>query len=362
MSVAWIGSQPVSLMDAVRKASGLLKASRCPVFTIDADVHGTRSAIALAERVGAPYDHPLGQTLSREVALFTDHGGMFTTAGEARNRSDVIVLVGDIPPHHGGLLLDWASTQPRSDKLKKRSWFHIRGSEYSGAPKLAVRAVQVGGDDLSLGNVLAVVRATLQGRQTLSSLTNIDRLLKSLSATRFPVFVFSGASGQMPDLIMLQEIVADLNKKGRASSVFLPADEAAWGMALTSLWMTGFPPRTGFTDSLPSYDPVRWDIQRMIRDKEPDLHVWMSTRGGQPPSKGTRLSLIALERTAVPVQGTAVTIAVGQAGLDHDGVCYSSRTGTFRAVQAAEPSQLPSLSSVVRQLAVALPGRKALVC
>lgn len=361
MSVAWIGSQPVSLMDAVRKTASLLKASRCPVFTIDADVHGTRSAIALAELVGAPFDHLLGQTLSREVALFTDHGGIFTTASEARNRSDVIVLVGDILPHHAGLLLDWASSVPRSDTLKKRSWFHIRGSEHSSA-KLPVKAVRVDGEGLSLGNVLAVLRAIRQGRQTLSTLTNIDRLLKALSTASFPVFVFSGASGQTPDLVMLQDMIADLNKKGRAGSVFLPADDAAWGTALTSLWMTGFPPRTGFVDSLPSYDPIRWDIQRMIRDKEPDLHVWMSTRGDQTPSKASQLSLISLERTTVPVKGTAVTIAVGRAGLDHDGVCYSSRTGTFRAVSAAEPSQLPSLSSIVRQLAEALPGRKAFVC
>jgi formylmethanofuran dehydrogenase subunit B len=361
MSVAWIGSQPVSLMDAVQKAAGLLKASRCPVFTIDADVHGTRSAIALAERVGAAYDHPLGAVLSREVALFTDHGGMFTTAGEVRNRSDVIVVAGDIPHHHAELLLGWANSAPRPGSVKKRSWFHIHGA---GAGKLPgrVRAVPLHGEGLCLGTALAVLRATLQGRQTLSALTNIDRLLKALSTARFPVFVFSGQSGQLPDLIMLQDMVADLNKKGRAGSMFLPADDGAWGTALASLWMTGFPPRTGFRDSLPSYDPVRWDIQRMIKGAETDLHVWMSTRGGQTPPKGSRLPLISLGRTAEPAKGTAVTIAVGEAGLDHDGVYYSSMTGTFRAVQAAKPSQLPSLSGVLGQLGLALPGRKALAC
>ncbi|MEK1887484.1 MAG: tungsten formylmethanofuran dehydrogenase, partial [Phyllobacterium sp.] len=100
MSVAWIGSQPVPLMDAIQIAARLLVSSRCPVFTIDADVHGTRSAIALAERLGGAYDHLFGETLAGEVALFTDHGAMTTTPGEARRRSSLIVLVGEIPVCH----------------------------------------------------------------------------------------------------------------------------------------------------------------------------------------------------------------------------------------------------------------------
>jgi formylmethanofuran dehydrogenase subunit B len=64
----------------------------------------------------------------------------------------------------------------------------------------------------------------------------------------------------------------------------------------------------------------------------------------------------------MPTKGAAVTIAVGKAGIDHDGVAYSSRIGTFRAVQASEPSQLPSVASIIQQLGEALPGRKALSC
>ncbi len=193
-------------------------------------------------------------------------------------------------------------------------------------------------------------------------MSNIDRLRKALTKSQFPVFVFSGASGEAAGLVMLQGLIADLNRNGRASSVFLPADDDAWGTALTSLWMTGFPPRTGFSNSLPSYDPVRWDIQRMIRDKEADLHVWMSTRGGKTPPKGGRIALISLSKDEGPTAGAAVSISVGKAGVDHDGVSYSSRVGTFRAVAASAPSQLPSLSSIVQQLAEALPGRRALPC
>lgn len=366
MSVAWIGSQPVSLMDAIQKAAKLLASSRCPVFTLDTDVHGTRSAIALAERLGGAYDHALGETLANEIALFTDHGGMFTTPGEARRRASLIVLVGEIPAAHHDMLESWAASQPDLGDRGKRMWFHVDSAATNSidASKLArkLKAVSLKGEGLSLDGALAVLRAELQGRKVTTALSNIEQLRKALTKSAFPVFVFSGTSGDIPSLVMLQGLVADLNRKGRASSVFLPADDDAWGTALTSLWMTGFPPRTGFINSLPSYDPERWDVQRMIRDREADLHVWMSTRGGETPPKGGRIALISLSKNEVPTAGAAVTISVGKAGVDHDGVAYSSRVGTFRAIPATVPSQLPSVSNIVRQLAEALPGRKALPC
>ncbi|UXN67603.1 hypothetical protein N8E89_27055 (plasmid) [Phyllobacterium sp. A18/5-2] len=72
--------------------------------------------------------------------------------------------------------------------------------------------------------------------------------------------------------------------------------------------------------------------------------------------------MISLSKNEAPTAGAAVTISVGTAGVDHDGVTYSSRVGTFRAVAASAPSQLPSISSIVQQLAEALPGRRALPC
>jgi formylmethanofuran dehydrogenase subunit B len=366
MSVAWVGSQPVSLMDAIQNAAKLLASSRCPVFTLDTDVHGTRSAIALAERLGGAYDHALGKTLTSEVTLFTDHGGMFTTPGEARRRASLIVIVGEIPGLHHELLESWAASRPDLGDRNKRLWFHAYGSEtVSTDTRNLVRklkAVSLGGDGLSLGGALAVLRAELQGRHVTSPLGNTAQFRQALNKSAFPVFVFSGASCNITSLVMLQGLVADLNRKARASSVFLPADDDAWGTALTSLWMTGFPPRTGFSNSLPSYDPVRWDVQRMIREKEADIHVWMSMRGGVTPPMRGRTALISLSKNEGPTAGAAVTIAVGKAGVDHDGVAYSSRVGTFRAIAAAAPSQLPSVSNIVRQLAEALPGRRVLPC
>ncbi|MCO4318211.1 tungsten formylmethanofuran dehydrogenase [Phyllobacterium sp. 21LDTY02-6] len=363
MSVAWIGSQPVPLADAVRTAAKLLASSRCPVFSLDADVHGTRSAIALAAVLGAAYDHRSGDAVAREVALFTDHGGMFTTPGEVRRRSSLIVLVGDIAPAHAELFKGWGGSSPDLGDKAPRRWFQVSASDRpTRRGKAVVKAVPLKGEGLSLNATLAVLRAELQDRMVAAPLQNVERLKKAMASAQFPVFVFSGGSLDQAGLVMLQDLIVDFNSRHRLSSLFLPDDDDAWGTVLTSLWMTGFPPRTGFINSLPSYDPVRWDVQRMIREREADVHVWMSARGGEDPPKRGSAAVIALDKTERPARGAAVTIAVGEAGLDHDGVRYSSRVGTFTAVRAAEPSPLPSVSAVLRQLAEAMPGKGTLIC
>lgn len=368
MSVAWIGNQAVTLIDAVQQAATLLVKSRCPVFSIDSDVHGTRGAIALAERVGATYDHVTGADLASEVALYTDHGGFFTTPLETRRRADLIVIVGELPSAHHALVLSWTSATPDLPSPGQRHWFHLRGneqpagSETSNFVEQSLKAEIVTSPDLSLGGVIAVVRAALAGRKTSLTVAGIDGFIAALSNARFPVFVFSGNPLDPSSLVMLQGLVADVNQTRRASSLFLPDCDHAWGTVLTSLWMTGFPPRTRFAAQGPIYDPLLCDIARMIADGEADLHLWLSERDDAPQAAQGRLPTIALARTGQAVAGAAVTICVGTAGIDHDGVTYSSRTGTFTAVSATARSDLPPPSHIMRQLLEALPDREGLPC
>ena len=104
---------------------------------------------------------------------------------------------------------------------------------------------------------------------------------------------------------MLQGLIADLNRKSRASALHLPASENGWGSALASTWMTGFPLRTGFARGFPEFDPWRFDVARMIAAGEADLHLsGFCRRGtGLAARKERRIALIALAKTDQPVAG-----------------------------------------------------------
>ncbi|WP_246753018.1 tungsten formylmethanofuran dehydrogenase [Sinorhizobium sp. BG8] len=313
--------------------------------------------------MGASYDHANGRDLVDEIALHTNTGGFFTTATEARRRADLIIIVGDIPQLHHDLLLGIASSKPDLSQGHKRRWFHMAGAGFEATDKLArkLKAVLLEAEGLPLGVALGVLRAELAGRQSSTTVSNSEALRDALAKAHFPVFIFS-RTGDPGGLAMLQGLLTDLNKSRRATALFLPFDDDAWGMVLASVWMTGLPPRTGFSTGLPVYDPWLCDVERMIASGEADLHLWVSERDGEKPARASKLPTIVMGRTERPIAGSAVTFGIGRAGVDHDGVVYSSRTSAFRAVTASTSSNLPRVADLVAQLASGLPGGEVLPC
>lgn len=345
MAVAWIGSREVTGEQAVRRAAELLAQSRCPAFSLDGDVHAWRAAIMLAERVGAAYDQLDGEVLTRELALFTDKGAITIAPGEVRRRADCVVLVGEFPAAYRGWVRELMGSAPDLSGGGKRSIFRIgvgvgSGKEISGGSGAA--------------QMLAALRVELAGRCSALDIRNLDAFRKALERAAYTVFLYSGTGLDELGIEMLQGIVADINKTRRAAMLLLPASEDAWGGALTSTWMTGFAPRTGFGLGMPEYDPWRFNVARMISEGETDLHLVLSGRSNivAVPRK---VKTIAVSCTDKPLPNAAVTIAIGQAGLDHDAVRFSSRTGTLIAVAAVKPSSLPSGATVIRLIAEALP-------
>ncbi|SFT87027.1 tungsten formylmethanofuran dehydrogenase [Mesorhizobium sp. YR577] len=360
MAVAWIGDRDVPVAQAAKHAAGLLVSSLSPVFSFDTDVHGTRAAIALAERVGAAYDHIGGEALARETALFTDKGGMFIAPGETRRRADVVVIAGSLPAHHHEFVAELASTVPDLGGGASRQFFLI-GAETKAAYLSKAKPTRLAVAGAGIDATLAALRAQCAGRGVAKPVSNFERFAKALAEAKFPVFLFCGQSLDLPGLDMLQGLIADINRKSRASALHLPASESGWGSTLASTWMTGFPMRTGFARGMPELDPWRFDVARMLAAGEADLHLWTSAKD-RVPSIIKGVSLIALTKGKKPAAGAAVTISIGEPGVDHDAVAWSSRIGTLAAVKAQAATDLPDAASVLRLIAEHLPDGKALPC
>jgi formylmethanofuran dehydrogenase subunit B len=361
MAVAWIGNREASLQDAAGEAAKLLQSSRCPVFSFDTDVHGTRAAIALAERIGAAYDHVDGAALAHETALLTDRGSTTVAPGEARRRADVVVIVGELPEAHRRLLLEFAVTGPDLPAAAERAFFSVGNIAPALDGKRKVTPLTCEGHGLAA--TLAGLRAQCAGRQVTAPVKNFDRFAAALAKARYPVFLYSGHSADALALEMLQGLISDLNASGRAAGLLLPASESGWGAALASGWMTGFPPRTGFSRGFPEFDPWRFDVARMIADGEADCHLWISGDPERPPPKARNgLPLIVCARTDGPAAGAAVTVGIGQAGLDHDGVVYSAQVGTLIAAVARTRSERSAAADILRAIATAIPAGAVLPC
>ena len=121
--------------------------------------------------------------------------------------------------------------------------------------------------------------------------SNFDRFAKALVTARFPVFLFSGHGADALALEMLQGLIADLNRKSRASGLHLPASENGWGSTLASTWMTGFPLRTGFARGFPELRSLA--LRRCADDR--------GRRGGSaPPDLDDAGCAVRRKRTALP--------------------------------------------------------------
>jgi formylmethanofuran dehydrogenase subunit B len=360
MAVAWIGNRETLVERACEEAATLLQSSWCPVFSFDTDIHGTRAAIALAERVGAAYDHVEGAALAHETALLSNNGALTVAPGEVRRRADLVAIVGELPAAYHGLVAELADTVPDLSPTNAREIFLIgtQGTKLSLGKRKATRLSCKG---VGLGGVLAALRAQRAGRRVSQPVSNFADFAKALGTAKFPVFVFSGYGSDSLALEMLQGLIADINRKSRASSLHLPASENGWGSVLASTWMTGFPTRTGFGRGFPELDPWRFDPARAMESGEADLHLWIST-GPARPARNNGTKLIALAKAAKPVAGAAITIAIGEPGTDGDAVVFSARTGTIAAIRGHGTSDLPSAAAVIRMIAEHVSAEAALPC
>lgn len=342
MTVAWIGNRVVRLEEAVAEAAAQLVASRCPVISMETDVHGARMAVALADRIGAAIDLANGAATLREATQLTDRGMMTVAPGEVRRRADLLVLIGDMPRSHTALIDELVAAKPDLATGQRRVVFSIGGKQ-AGMTLPAEKG--------SVATTLARLRAVLKGRQVGRPASKLDALVRALNDAAFPVFVWSGLSGDMLALDMLQGLVADLNKDKRASTLHLPANEAHWGAVLACGWSSGFPSRVGFALGRPEHDPWRFDAARMTAHNEADLVIAIGERTPRDRRlASSRQSLIVLAPVTKAVPGAKVTLATGRPGIDHDTVTYRSKLGTLGAIRAAAPSAVPSAAAVLRQV------------
>jgi len=359
MTVAWIGNRDALVQDAVKHAAELLAASRCPVISIDVDIEGTRAAIALAQRIGAAYDHP-DPGVARETAAFVDAGGIFASPGEVRRRADLVVLVGGLPQEAQAFVAELAETTPDLAGANARDFFLVgNGTAFPAGSNVTSTSLTCEGTDLA--GTVAALRARHAGRHTAAPVENLDQFVDALSGARFTTFICSGSDAHPLVLEMMQGLVADLNKKVRASILALPSSEAGWGSTLVSTWTTGFPLRTSFSRGAAEFDPWRWNVGRMIEEGEADLHLWIAATPGRQPPPRENIGLIALTKTDQPVADAAVTIPIGEPGEDHDAVMFSNRIGTI-AARKAESSDLPSSASILKAIAEHLPAETDSPC
>ncbi len=257
--------QSVSWEQALARCAELLAGARLPLFHgLLGDLQDSRAALQLAGRFGGVIDHLHGEAVARGLRVYQDSGWMQTSLGEARNRADLLILIGD----------DLQTALPRlHEKL-------------IDVPQRLHRERPAQVHDLSEDRlaVLSQTRALLGGRPLSAAIAAATELAERLRNSQYPVFVLGALPGPRAELILraAAELVRDLNAEGRAALLNLGSGLGEITAQLSAAWHNGFGLRTSFARGYPQQDLQRYAGDRLLEDGEADLLIWFSSLSPEP--------------------------------------------------------------------------------
>ena len=336
---------------AVARAGAFLRASRAPLIAgLGADVAGSVAAFRLARNLGAPIDHAGAEWALRDQAVLQDIGLMLVSPGEARQRADMLLLLGDRPLQAWPDLADFLFADGPSGARK----INALGSRAPGPQNAGASWLRANANELP--SLLAALRARVNGRplaHNFKRTAELDNLATTLKAASFGVALWCPDEIDALTIEMLTGLIKDLNAATRWSGLSVSPDASVTAAAMASGWMSGLPLRSSFARDRPRHDSWQYDARRLVESREADAVVWISVFGDAPPDWLGAVPAIVLGEPSA-TSGAAISIPVGRPGRDHDGVVYDRMTGTLVEVLARAPNDMPSAAEALTRIAAAV--------
>jgi formylmethanofuran dehydrogenase subunit B len=357
-----IAGAPASLDTAVAAAAAILSRATAPLFHgLTADLHGIRALIALADRTGGIVDHRFSAALLANAAVARASGWVAATFAEIANRAEFVLLIGCDPdrnfPRFSERLLGNKTPLYRA---APPAIAYLGPADLAPARERAPLQAHVGpgGQLTSLGTLAAALGGRRARPPASPALSEIAERLK---AARYGAIIWE--AGQFPPdeaelaVETIALILRQLNVATRCVGLPLGGAGNALGAQQAALWQAGWPLRVGFGDGTPRHDPWRYDGNRMLAAGEADALIWIAALVPEPPP-ATEIPVIALVADDVTLAAQpAVTIRVGMPALDHAGAIVRSDAIIALPLQAAVPSDRPSVAAVARAISEHLGAR-----
>jgi formylmethanofuran dehydrogenase subunit B len=346
---------PATLEAALARAGDILRAAKAPLIGgLGTDTAGARAALHLAAVVGAVLDHAHGAGLGANLAALQTGGWVTATLAEARNRPDVVLLVGGdgaavAPRLHERVLRPPATLDPERGVARRIVQLGGAAPAWPGIAHLPCAP-----EDL-LGTV-GLLRALVAGRP-LAAPAPLVELAAALKRAAYALIVWSAGSLPEPAATVahLAELTKALNAAGRAAGLPLAAGDNAIGANQVATWQTGVPLPLSLAAGIPDHDPVRWRAPALRARGGADALVWISTFSDLAPPPGDAIPTVLIARAGfVPAAPPAVLIPVGTPGLDHPGSVYRTDGIAALPLRRLRASPLPTAAEVLTRLAAAV--------
>lgn len=366
-----ISGRAVPFDEAFQKAVELIRASQSPLYGgLATDVAGMRAVMALADRSRGIVDHALSEAVGQNMKVLQSAGWIMSTLTEARNRADVVVIVGcDVHKLHPRFFerIVCAPTSMFEEAAKPRTVVFIGDSlDQSGATGPRVGEVVTLPCALDRAyDVLAALLSRLREHPLKTSeiagvsLQEIEALGELLKNADYGLLVWVPAAlpTETADLSVhaVCEIVKILNKTTRCAGLSLGGNEGATTATSVCGWQSGYPTRVSYQSGAPEYDPLANSIPRKLAANEGDLLVWVASISPELSPPGTDLPTIVLGTPGLRLDKPPdVFIPVGTPGLDHAGQLIRCDSVVSLPLRDLGRSQDQSVAGVLAAIEAAL--------
>jgi len=362
---------PVPLAEAVDHAARILRGARQPlVCGLATDVAGARSALALADRIGAVIDHMGAAAKLRNLLVLQDAGWITTTLTEARNRADLLILVGT----------DVVSRFPRF--FERIVWVRetlfgldpgAREIVYLGEAKDTDAGIAPDGrkptiipcENGRLGEVLGALRALVAGRRVPRDeiagvpLATLACLGERMKQSKYGVAAWAAGDLAFPHaeltVQILTDLIRDLNRTTRFNGLALAGSDGDFTFNQVHTWQTGFPFRTSLASGHPIYDPYHFSTDRLLASGEADALLWVSSLNASRLPPAAAIPTIVLGAGSMELaQEPDVFIAVATPGIDTSGHFYRTDKVVALPLRKLRESPLPSAAAALDAILNAL--------
>lgn len=366
-----VGGKAATLADAVKRAAELLKTANQPLFAgLGTEVQGMRSVLSLADKVGATLDHMNNYSSLRNTLVVQNSGWQVTTLTEVRNRVDLLVVVAtDIVSHNPRFFERniWNKESMFGQDTASREVVYLGGQNINteaGVSPNGKKPTILPCELNRLPEVVATLKAIVSGKKLAVTevagikLADLENLAEKLKAAKYSVvtWVSSDLNIEHAELTVqsITELVIKLNAKTRSSGLPLGGSEGDYSVNQASTWTSGYPTRNRFARKHPEYDPYQYSSEKLLKNGEADVLLWISSFNPDKTAPNTKAPSIVIGHANMNAKDVEVFIPVGVPGIDHKGTMFRIDSSVSLPLSQLRSNELPSLSEVIAAIEAAL--------
>ena len=265
-----INGKPVSIKEAINGINELINFSNgIHLDGLSCDLDAMYELFLFAEKNNASIDH----AFNKEVVNFNNclqiSGTNIVSQGEVRNRSDLIIVIGEDEENED---LTFLGLKKNEKKIKDKIYFIVEKS----VKKTKLNYLILGKNkiDEAINTIYNNINS-FHLKSSSANRNNFHELLQTIEKSKYGTIIFNSINHSNLTIQRLIDTVRQLNSMNKKFAIYhLGGQNNIAGAIQTSLWKTGFPLRVKFTDDGPIYNPLEYNNE-FLKDKK-ELQIYVS--------------------------------------------------------------------------------------